>query len=129
MELKPVQIAIIAAVIPMLYACATPNQTRSKGSSLIEHSKNPAKQVAICISDGWENAPAFSRAGTVNTSIKPDGYTISVTTFALFIGNHVSLFVDVKDTGNGSEIHYYNNDPLVTEKYYKSTISECAATT
>jgi hypothetical protein len=117
----------ILLALTALYGCATPNEIRAKGAAKEFSSQRPAQEVAICIADRWDNAPPMERGGTVSTSLKSDGYTVTLTAAMPFVGVHAALLADIKTAEGGSRIAYYSNDALVIERHYRTSVAECAA--
>jgi hypothetical protein len=72
-------------------------------------SKKSAKEIAICISDKWENTKpsmAFS-IPPVNTSLKANGYSITATITNIVGSTFTIALVDITETKTESTTKYY----------------------
>lgn len=94
-----------------LTACATPSELRKTPAVLDVSSNKPAKQVAICISEGWENAVPTGALTPmpINTSLKANGYSIIGKSRSLLGGQGTVILADIADTTSGSTTRYYKN--------------------
>lgn len=94
----------------LLTACTTPAERRMQRPELDLTSPKPSRDVAVCIADKWENTKQFMgfSSDPVNTGMKPNGYSVSVTGSNLY-RNHTTLtLADVTDRQpSGSATKYY----------------------
>ena len=111
----------IVVATAYLCGCATPADMRTRVPSLELTSNHPAKPVAICISDRWENLGVFG--GTIPVNMRPtsDGYTVSWRNEAW---GHTGLLVDVNDTSTGSITRYFKN-VVLGEGSFDNAVKEC----
>jgi hypothetical protein len=66
-------------VVVLLVACATPAEMRTKNPALVIDSALPAKTVAICIANKWEESGFLGLTMPVRMRPTSTGYTISIT--------------------------------------------------
>lgn len=112
---------VAGAVTILLLGCATPADLRTHAPALELTSSRPAKPVAICITDRWENLGIFG--GTIPINMRPitNGYTVSWRNEAW---GHTGLLADINDVADGSKTHYFKNAVLGEQSFDKAVI-EC----
>jgi hypothetical protein len=104
-----------------LFGCATPADLRTKTPSLELTSSRPAKPVAICIVERWENFGILGTTIPVNMRPTTDGYTVSWRNEAW---GHTGLLADVSDVLNGSTTRYFKN-LVLSEGSFDNAVKEC----
>jgi hypothetical protein len=110
---------IFCSVTALLLGCSTPGQMRQHVPDLELKSNRPAKDVAVCIADKWENGSALSFFGgtyPISMRMTNDGYIVSITTYP-------TLFVDVNDAPNGSLIKFFRDS---VSPGFESDVKKCA---
>src|SRR3989338_9553476 len=117
---------VLCVVTVWLTGCATPADIRARSPSLELTSSRPAKDVAMCISDRWENSDIWGKwqAGIpINMRQTQDGYTILasvMTAFAIYPG----FLVDINDTPSGSSMRYFEN-AVAGASSLRNAVKEC----
>jgi len=100
---------IIVAMSILLIGCSTPAIRRNSQPDIMTNSKKSAKEIAICISDKWENTKpsmAFS-IPPVNTSLKANGYSITATITNIVGSTFTLVLADVTENQLESITTYY----------------------
>ena len=110
-------VLIIAALI--VSGCSSPGALRSSGPDLNLTSNKPAKVVAPCIADGWENSGVF---GNVPISMRPTqmGYSVSWINGAGGVG----MLADIGEEGTGSRTKYYRGAVLGSSGF-EAAVKNC----
>jgi len=108
-----------------LFGCATPVDMRTKTPSLDISSSRPAKSVAICIADRWENATIMGMGAGFPTNMRPtqDGYTVSASVHNNF-ETWTGFLADINDIPSGSTTRYFKNGVL-GEGNFDNAVKEC----
>lgn len=112
---------VIGASVIFLIGCASPADLRQRKPTIELESNQPAKKVAICIADRWENSGIFGSSVPSNMRPTPEGYTLSCRDE--FIGRTM-LLVDVNDTSSGSITKYYKSAVLGAGSFDKA-VQDC----
>lgn len=95
---------VICAAMACLLGCASPNEMRAKGPSLEVRSSHPAKQVADCIANRWENSGWLGTTVPITMRQTQEGFTVS---FYNAAWGKTDLLADVNDVEGGSITRYY----------------------
>lgn len=114
----------LISTVCMIAGCATPNEMRAAKPDIYFNSDKLAKDVAVCISDKWENIKTALYLRSLPTSLKfnKDGFEVVVTANGIFGSKTVAL-ADVKELPKGSSISFYS-DPIGTSSYAE-ILTEC----
>ena len=110
-------LCLIMAGIAAIAGCATPNDLRRSSPSGEFRSEKPAKRVAICIAEHWEN----SAYGKIVVSMREteDGYTISDAG-----GLNTILLADISNESNGGSTTRYFSRGIGTGAWGKD-VANC----
>lgn len=119
--MKVAKYLLPCAATILLLGCATPADLRTRAPALELTSSRPAKPVAICIADRWENLGIFG--GTIPVNMRPttNGYTVSWRNEAW---GHTGLLADINDVEAGSTTRYFKN-AVLGEKSFDNAVVEC----
>lgn len=109
----------IAAML--LVGCATPVEMRARAPALNLISSRPAKAVAICIADRWENSSVLGNTIPINMRPTANGYTVS---WRHEGWGHTGLLADVDDAAVGSTTRYFKN-AVLGEEIFDNAVKEC----
>lgn len=96
--------------IPVALAgCATPSDRRNNPPDIVASSNKSAKEVALCISEKWENTKPFMAfsSPSVNTNIRANGYSITATDISAMGSTWTITLADVTEINANSETKYY----------------------
>lgn len=112
---------IALSITSILVGCATPSEMRLTQPSAEYRSKRSAKDVAICISDRWENSGGLGT--TVPVKMRPTitGQTVSIRNDAW---GHTPLMADIDDDGAGSRTRYFKK-LVLAEGTFDKIVLEC----
>ena len=93
----------------VLTGCATPSDRRNNPPDIVTSSKKSAKEVALCISEKWENSKPFMAFSSppVNTSIRANGYSITATDINAMGSTWTITLADVTEVNTESTTKYY----------------------
>lgn len=105
----------------LLAGCATPNAMRKDQPSAAFQSKRPAKDVAICIAERWENSGSLGVTVPVRLRPTQTGHLVSVRNDAW---GHTALMADVDDVGTGSQTRYYKR-LVLGEGTFDKIVADC----
>lgn len=94
------------AALFLIAACATPDEMRTRTPDAEASSASPAKEVATCIVDRWENLGPW--IGTPGVSIREtrSGYAVA---WRNMMTGHTGMLADVGDLPTGSRTRYFVN--------------------
>ena len=124
MKTKTSLVLCVATV--WLFGCATPVDIRTRTPSLELTSSRPAKPVAICIADRWENSNIWGKLQDglpINMRPTPDGYTVLASVRTAF-ETYPGFLADINDTPSGSTTRYFENAVLGAGSLEKA-VKEC----
>jgi hypothetical protein len=93
---------------------------RTKGPALEVKSIHPAKQVAACIANRWENSGVFGTTVPVTMRQAEEGYTVS--SYNASWGK-TDLLADVNDVAGGSITRYYKS--IGATERFENAVKEC----
>ena len=116
-------LAVALAGLVGLAGCATPSAMRSSTAAIDMTSKRPAKDVAICVADRWENVGLLGTTTAVSMRPTRTGYTVA---FRNEQTGHTQLLTDVDETAEGSRTRYFKNFVL-GEGGFDKAVQECQA--
>jgi hypothetical protein len=116
-QLTRVECLLVCVLGTAIIGCANPNQMRQRAPDLELKSERPAKSLAICIADKWENGSSIG--GTYPITIRPleNGFTVSITTYP-------TLFADVIEMPTGSVVKFFRD---AVSPGFEDDIVKCAA--
>ena len=100
-----VAIALSGAAALLVGCTTSPMDAKSKGPTLELQSSKPAKTVATCIAEKWED---LYRVGSLNVRPTQNGYSV-IQQDQFMGGKDIPFLADVEERGTGSATTYYNN--------------------
>lgn len=110
-----------AAIVLLLFGCATPANMRLESPALELSSFKPAKSVSVCIAERWENLGVLGTTVPVNVRPSESGYVLS---WQNDVTKHTALLVDVNETETGSVTRYYKN-LVLGEGQFDQAVKDC----
>ena len=102
-------IVVVIALAGALAGCASPSAVRQKTPAVDVSSAQPAKKVAGCIADQWEEGnhkPPMTSRPTTN------GYALMGEADLGLYGKDTAFIIDIDDTPAGSRTVFYSNIAL-----------------
>ena len=121
--MRPHLIASLATAL-MAVACVSPTSLREKASYLDLQSARSAADVAVCITEGWENAGLFGLPLPIVSRTNPMGFTVFYQPQNLLGQTTVPNLADVSTTPGGYRTVYYKY-PVVDEARFDSVVKSC----
>jgi hypothetical protein len=103
--------AFLGAATLCVLGCATQHKKPVPPSELVLTSTLPARVVAMCISDHWDDI-RVPLSLTAAASLKPtsDGFSVGVVNNSPWA--FAGVIADVQDTQTGSVTHFVSNEAL-----------------
>ena len=100
---------VIALLVLIASACTTPAERRAQSPNLDLTSSKPAKDVAICIAEKWQNTRPFMTLSSppVNTNMRVNGFSVTVTDTNRMGSTNTIALADITETQNTSGTKYY----------------------
>lgn len=114
-------ILIIISLIILLDGCATPNILRNKDPFLTYVSHKSTQELAMCITDRWENLKRMGAPAQINMRPTEQGFIIYH--LESFYG-YTMLLVDIVKVENGTILKYWKHLAL-GEKAFDEAVVAC----
>lgn len=115
---------IVLSVILGIGGCSmTPQKLRTTEPAFIVKSSHTSEQVAMCISNKWENTTVIGSSPIVSNKKTQTGYTVQ-----LFIGGNLSHMADVassKGEHDQSVITVFSNVLAIGEDPSLKAVLDC----
>lgn len=97
-----------------------PQKLRNSEPKFEISSDKSSEQLAMCISEGWENTNVLGGSPVVNYRLTSYGNTVS-----LVIGGSISHLADIKSTPKGSTVSVYSDVPVIGMDLSLTVVLNC----